>query len=241
MQGMQTRKRSAMFVSLLSTVMAGVLLVSGCSKSEAPSAPLPDAATLLKQSADTTRAQQSVHLVLTVNGKIAKMTVTKLTGDMTLTPAVAGQGKANLSVGGMGVQDAPFVVYDNHLYASLSAGGPLSDFGPADAIYDISAILRPETGLANILDNFTDAKAVGREDINGVKTVKVTGTVSADAVNKIAPQLKVTSPLSSTAWVQEDGNHQLAQAQLEVSPGNSLQMTLTDWGKPVTVAKPDVQ
>ena len=48
MQGMQTRKRSAMLVSLLSTVMAGVLLVSGCSKSEAPSAPLPDATALLK-------------------------------------------------------------------------------------------------------------------------------------------------------------------------------------------------
>ena len=72
MQGMQTRKRSAMLVSLLSTVMAGVLLVSGCSKSEAPSAPLPDAAALLKQSADTTRGQQSVHLVLLVNGKIAR-------------------------------------------------------------------------------------------------------------------------------------------------------------------------
>ncbi|MDR3664572.1 MAG: LppX_LprAFG lipoprotein [Mycobacterium sp.] len=238
---MQTRKRSATLVSLLSSVMAGVLLVSGCSKSEAPSTPLPDAATLLKQSADTTRAQQSVHLVLTVNGKISTMTVTKLTGDMTLIPAVAGQGKANLSVAGMPVQDAPFVVYDNHLFASLSAGGPLSDFGPADAIYDISAILRPETGLANILSNFSDPKAEGRETINGVSTVKVTGTVTADAVNKIAPQLKVTSPLPGTAWIDEGGNHQLEQAQLEVTPGNNLQMTLTDWGKPVTVAKPNVQ
>jgi len=82
---------------------------------------------------------------------------------------------------------------------------------------------------------------VGREDINGVKTVKVTGTVSAEAVNKIAPQLKVTSALPGTAWIEEGGNHQLAQAQLETSPGNNLQMTLTDWGKPVTVNKPDVQ
>ena len=29
--------------------------------------------------------------------------------------------------------------------------------------------------------------------------------------------------------------------ELETSPGNNLQMTLTDWGKPVTVNKPDVQ
>ena len=62
-----------------------------------------------------------------------------------------------------------------------------------------------------------------------------------DAVNKIAPQLKVTQALPGTAWIEEGGNHQLAQAQLETSPGNNLQMTLTDWGKPVTVNKPDVQ
>ena len=70
---------------------------------------------------------------------------------------------------------------------------------------------------------------------------KVICTVSAEAVNKIAPQLKVTSALPGTAWIEEGGNHQLAQAQLETSPGNNLQMTLTDWGKPVTVNKPDVQ
>lgn len=237
MQGMQTRPRFAVLFSLLAVILAGVLTISGCSKSD-PAAPLPDAATLLKQSADYTRAQQSVHIVLAVNGKIAKLTLTKLTGDLTMTPAVAAQGNASLSMGGMSV-DAPFVVYGGDLYASLTGGGALSSFGPADKIYDIGAILNPNTGLANVLSNMSDPKAVGRETINGVNTVKVTGTVSQDAVNKLVPQLKIGTPLPGTAWIADDNNHELIQSQLEVTPGNNLQMTLSDWGKPVTVNKPD--
>jgi lipoprotein LprG len=236
MHGMQTRPRSAVLVSLFSAMLAGVLMISGCSKSE-PSAPLPDAATLLKQSADTTRAQQSVHIVLTVNGKIAKLTLTKLVGDLTQTPAVAAKGNASLTMGGMSV-DAPFVVYGGDLYASLTGGGSLSSFGPADKIYDIGAILNPQTGLANVLSNMSEAKAVDRETINGVSTIKVTGTVSQDAVNRLVPQLQVNSTLPSTAWIADNDSHQLIQSQLEVTPGNNIQMTLSDWGKPVTVEKP---
>ena len=104
----------------------------------------------------------------------------------------------------------------------------------------MSAILNPDTGLANVLANFTDPKADGRETVNGVDTVRVTGNVSADAVNKIAPQIGATGPVPGTAWIREDGNHELVQAKLEPSPGNSITMTLSDWGKPVTVTKPAV-
>ena len=46
-----------------------------------------------------------------------------------------------------------------------------------------------------MLANFSDPKTDGRETVNGVDTVKVTGTVSADAVNKIAPQIGATGPV----------------------------------------------
>ena len=99
-------------------------------------------------------------------------------------------------------------------------------------------ILNPDNGLANVLANFSDAKADGRESISGTEAVRVTGNVSADAVNKIAPQLKAEGPVPGTAWITEDGNHTLLQAKLEPTPGNSVTMTLTDWGKQVTVTKP---
>src|SRR6201994_5158813 len=123
------------------------------------------------------------------------------------------------------LQGVNFVVADGDLFAAITAGS-FQDFGPAKDIYDVSAILSPDTGLANVLANFSDPKADGRETVGGVATVRVTGNVSADAVNKIAPQIAATGPVPSTAWIQEDGTHQLVQAKLEPSQGNSVTMTL---------------
>jgi lipoprotein LprG len=240
MQVMQTRPRFAV-QSLLATFFAATALVAGCSSSsstETSTAPLPDAAQVLQESAASTKAQQSVHLLLTVQGTIDGLPIEKLDGDLTNTPEVAAEGTTDLIAFGQKIEDAKFVVADGNLYAALTPGDPLSNYGPAEKIYDISAILNPDTGLANVLANFSDAKADGRESIGGTEGVRVTGTVSADAVNKIAPQLKATGPVPGTAWITEDGNHTLLQAKLEPTPGNSVTMTLTDWGKQVTVTKP---
>jgi lipoprotein LprG len=42
----------------------------------------------------------------------------------------------------------------------------------------------------------------------------------------------------ATAWIREDGDHALVEAQLEATQGNSVTMTTSDWGKPVTVNQP---
>lgn len=235
MSHMQTRPRIALLVSLI----AALALVAGCGSSDKKSdAPLPDAATLLKDSNQTTAGQQSVHLVITVAGKIPDLPIESLTGDLTNKPAVAAQGTANIVFLGQTLKDVAFVVSDANLYAALTAGSAPTLIGPAAEIYDVSAILNPDKGLANLLVNFSDAKADGRETINGVDTVKVTGTVTAEAVNAIAPQIAATAPVPGTAWIRQDGDHELVQAKLDVSAGNSIQMSMSDWGKKVTVNKP---
>ncbi|OBG89831.1 hypothetical protein A5733_22140 [Mycobacterium sp. NS-7484] len=235
---MQTRPRFAV-QSLLATVLATGALVAGCSSSpEKSTEPLPDAATLLQESSATTKAYQSVHLNLGVTGEIKRLPIEKLEGDLTNTPAVAAQGTVNLNFMGQKISDAKFVVADGELFAALTPGDPLSSYGPAADIYDVSAILNPETGLSNLLANFSDAKAEDRESINGTEGVRVTGTVSADAVNKIAPQLEASGQVPATAWIAEEGDHALLQAKIEPKPDTSITMTLSDWGKQVTVTKP---
>jgi lipoprotein LprG len=237
---MQTRSRLAIrsLIALFLAVLflAAALLVAGCSKSSNKGS-LPDAATLLKESADTTKSQTSVHLKLAVQGQIKDLPIASLEGDLTTTPVVAAQGKADIMFLGQKLQGVDFVVADGDLYGAVTAGN-FQNFGPAADIYDVSAIMNPDKGLANVLSNFADPKADGRENINGVDTVRITGNVSADAVNKIAPQVGATGPVPGTAWIREDGNHELVQAKLEPSPGNAITMTLSDWGKPVTVNKP---
>ncbi|GFM18260.1 protein of unknown function (DUF1396) [Mycobacterium sp. PO1] len=236
MQDMQTR-----LLAILAALFAVAALVAGCSGSSDDSATdLPDAATLLQESSETTAGETSAHLKLAVQGQIAELPVESLEGDLTQRPAVAAKGTADIVFLGQRLEGVQFVVADGDLYAAITAGGSLSNFGPASDIYDVAAILSPDAGLANVLSNFSDAKSDGRETVEGVTTVRITGMVSADAVNKIAPQIAATGPVPGTAWVAEDGDHQLMQARLEPSPGNSVTMTLSDWGEPVTVDKPAV-
>ena len=236
MHGMQTRRRLFTVLAALSIATA---LIAGCSSgSKQSGAPLPDATTLVKQSADVTKNLKSAHLVLSVIGKVPGLPIKTLTGDLTNSPATAASGNVQLTLGGSDV-DANFVVVDGELYATLTPN-KWSDFGKAADIYDVSAILNPDTGVANLLANFTDAKAEGRDTINGENTIRISGNVPADAVNKIASQLNATKATPTTVWIQETGDHQLAQVKMDKSSGNSVQMTLSNWNQPVQVTKPQV-
>jgi lipoprotein LprG len=233
---MQTPRRLWAFLAVLSLATA---LIAGCSSgSKQSGAPLPDATTLIKQSTDTTKNVKSAHLVLTVTGKVPGLPIKVLTGDLTLSPATAASGNTTLTLGGSDIQ-ADFVVVDGNLYATLTPN-KWSDFGKASDIYDVSVILNPDTGLANALANFSNAKAEGRETINGQTTIKISGNVTADAVNKIAPPFSASGPVPSTVWIQETGDHQLVQANLQKSSGNAVQMTMSNWGEAVNVTKPPV-
>ncbi len=238
MRGMQTLRRVRRLTAVLAALSITAALVGACSSSsKKSSAPLPDAATLLKQSSQSTKAVKSVHLVLSTTGKIQGLPIKTLTGDLTTTPTAA-KGSAKITFAGSDI-DADFVVFDTILYAALTPN-KWSDFGPAADIYDPSSILNPDTGLANILANVTDDKVEGRETVNGQNTVRVTGKVSELAINKLADQLKATQPLPTTVWIQETGDHQLVQAKLDQSAGNSILMTLSNWNAPVQVSKPPV-
>ncbi len=235
MQGMQTRRLLAVLASL--SIAAG--LIAGCSSGSKPSGgPLPDANTLIKQSAQTTTNVKSAHLVLTVTGKVPGMPIKNLTGDLTTTPATAASGNTTITMGGSDL-NVDFVVVDGTLYATLTPN-KWSDFGKASDIYDVSVILNPDAGLANVLSNFSDAKADGRDTIDGQTTIRISGNVTADAVNKIAPPFGASGPVPATVWIQENGEHELVRANLQKSKGNAVAMTLSRWGETVQVSKPPV-
>lgn len=220
----------------LTVLLAAALFTVGCSKKAAE--PLPDAAGLISQSIQTTKALKSAHLEIAVTGKIDGLPVKTLSGDLTNVPAVAVKGNAKVTMGGSDI-DADLVVLDGTLFAALSPNNWL-DMGPAAEVYDPSVILDPNSGLANMLGKLTDVKATGFDTIGGVPTVKITGQAAADAVNKLIPQLKVTGPVPATVWIEKAAPNQLVQAEVEQSTGNSVRLTLSEWDKPVTVTKPAV-
>ncbi|PQM47637.1 Lipoarabinomannan carrier protein LprG [Mycobacterium talmoniae] len=208
---------------------------SASSSSKQADDPLPDPAALLKESSKSTKDLKSAHLALSVTGKIAEMPVKTLGGELTTQPGAAAQGDAKITIMGADV-GIKFVEFDRRMYASLP-GGAWRDYGPTSQVYDVAAILNPDTGLANLLSDFIDPKAEARETVDGQETIRVSGKVTADAVNKIVP-LDASKKMSTTVWIQESGDHQLVKAKLEPSKDNAIEMVLSNWNVPVTIDKP---
>ena len=124
-------------LAIFAALFTSVALLAGCSSSE-DNSHLPDAATLLKQSAETTKSQTSVHLVLTTARRHRRhFRSSRLEGNLTTSPAVAAEGKANILVLGQRLEGVSFVVADGKLYGAISAG-TFQDFGPAAEIFDVS-------------------------------------------------------------------------------------------------------
>jgi lipoprotein LprG len=197
--------------------------------------PLPDPAAVLKESSRTAKGLKSVRLVLSVAGKIAEMPVRTLEGDVTNEPSIAAKGNAKVAIMGADV-DIRFVELDRRLYVALP-GEDFKDYGHTSKVYDVAAILNPDTGLANMLADFIDPKVEARETVGSEQTVRVAGKVTADAVNKVVP-LDATKRMPATVWIQERGDHQLVQAKLEPSKDDSIEMVFSNWNVPVIVDKP---
>jgi lipoprotein LprG len=228
------------FVRVLALLIAAVALLAGCTgpaPGPDPEEP-PDPATLLNESSETTKAQTSAHLELAVEGEVPGLPVEFIDGELTQTPAVAAQGTLDMTYLGQQLKEVEFVVFEGDLWAALTAGGRLTNFGPASNVYDVATILDPDVGLANVLANFSDPAIDGEETVEGVDTVRIAGTVAADAVNNISPQIGATEPVPGTAWISEESSRELMQVRLEPSPGNSVTMILSEWGEPVTVENP---
>ncbi|MBO0880983.1 MAG: LppX_LprAFG lipoprotein [Mycobacterium sp.] len=209
--------------------------MSSPSPSKQAEEPLPDPAAVLKDSSKTTKSLESVHLVLTVAGKIAEMPVKTLEGDLTNKPSSAAMGNAKTTIMGADV-DIRFVGFDGRMYVALPGEG-FKDYGPTSNVYDVGAVLNPDTGLANMLADFIDPKVEARETVRGQQTIQVAGKVTADAVNRIVP-LDATKRMPAIVWIQESGDHQLVQAKLKPSADNSIEMSFSNWNVPVTVDKP---
>lgn len=180
-------------VAAATAILAVVLAIGGCStegdagkaSDTAATASNGDAAMLLKQATDAMRKVTGMHVRLAVTGDVPNLRVTKLEGDISNTPQTVATGSATLLVGNKS-EDAKFVYVDGHLYSDLGQPGTYTDFGNGASIYNVSVLLDPNKGLANLLANLKDASVAGSQQADGVATTKITGNSSADDIATLA-------------------------------------------------------
>jgi lipoprotein LprG len=211
----------------------GLVAVAGCSSSTTPDngTSLPDGAALLKDASDATRTINSAHFTMKVNGQVAGLPVKELDGD--LTKNGDAKGNAKLDQFGQTFQ-VEFTVVEKTIYIK-GVTGSWQKLGDAASIFDTSAILDPDRGIAKMLSLVQSPKTEGTEDVGGAQTYRVSGKVSKDGLAFVPG---ITSDVNAKVWVRKDGNHQPVKANVEVSPGNSVDITLSDVDKPVAVTKP---
>ena len=77
-------------------------------------------------------------------------------------------------------------------------------------------------------------KAEGRETINGVDTGRGHRHGQRRRGEQASRRRSRRPAVPGTAWIEENGDHQLVQAKLERRRATSVQMTLSDWDEPVT-------
>ncbi|MGN2641768.1 LppX_LprAFG lipoprotein [Nocardia takedensis] len=240
-------------------------IVTGCTSDDSGNSttaatatgPLPDAAQIVQESSRTTQTLQAVHLDLEVQN-IANLPVESVAADVTNQPQGAGaaQGEAKVRT----KPDAPFinakfVVVDKSMWAQLE-DGKYADLGPSEKIYDPGIILDKDKGLANVIAQVQNPKVEGRESVEGVAVVKVTGTIDSKVIDPIVPRLgegggtfpitlyiaDVAPPSTSVAAqpstaASTGAGPNLVRAVIK-KDGGTVNVTLSDWAKPVTVTKP---
>ncbi len=213
-------------------MLLAVGLAAGCSSGE-DTAGLPDGAQVLKDAAAASGAISSAHFTLKVNGSVPAIPVQEADGDLTKEGAAKGTVKLTL----MGnLFDGEFVLVDGGLHIKGPTGGwQQLPAALTSSLYDPSAILDPQRGVAKVLGGLKDPVTEAREDVAGESTLRVVGTATQDDVSSLVPG--VTGDTRVTVWVSE-ATKRPVKASVALPDNASVDLTLTDVDVPVTVTPP---
>jgi len=149
--------------------------------------------------------------------------------------------------------DTQFLVTDKTFYTKTNEG-TWNNVGPAEKIYDPGIILDKDKGLAYVIKSVQNPKVDGKENINGIAVVKISGTIDAKIIDPVVPTLgrdggtlpitlyiadvappatPPTTSLPSEAPSSGAGPN-LVRMVVNKDQGN-VDVTLSNWAKPVNI------
>ncbi|MFI6027854.1 LppX_LprAFG lipoprotein [Amycolatopsis magusensis] len=222
---------------LLGALALAVTATTGCSSDEPDTSSFPPAEQLVQEATAATSAIRSTHFSLQVNGSVTGLSVQSLDGDLTKEggPTGAAKGTGKMEIGGELVE-AEFVVVEDSFYLR----GPTGSFRKIPAaigasVYDPSAILDPQRGIAKLVSSLQNPKTEGEEDVDGTATWKVTGQVGKDVLVALLPGVQADAEVSF--WLAK-GTKLPVKATARFPDNASVDVKLSDVDKPVTVTPP---
>ncbi len=213
-----------------------IALVAGCGGGGTTN--LPQAADLLRQSAQAMRGVTSAHLAIRSDPALTVVPVRNLQVDLVRS----GDAKGNGEVMEFGqLLELQFVLTGDTLYLKGPTGGFQKE--PASTItsvYDTSAVLDPQRGVSRLLATATNSQTEAREPVNGRDAYRVRATFDPQVVTTLVPGL--SGPLSGAVWI-DAANSQLLQVRFDVPTGSGgafapVFVTLSNLNAPVSITPP---
>jgi len=230
-----SRPRSTAALLGLLIVVVGL---AGCTRKNTPSEQLPAADGLLKAAAADMKQVKTVKFDIDAEGTVAGLALRGADG--VLVREGDAQGRAQVEQFGTLVE-LQFIVKGDKMYIKGPTGGyqelPLA---LASNVYDPSAILDPDRGVAKLLETATEGRTEAREQVNGVDAYRVTAKLDPLVVGTIVPG--VTGDITGQLWIAA-GQPRLLRTSFTVpgsggSPGGKVTITLSDFDAPVTISAP---
>jgi lipoprotein LprG len=193
----------------------------------------PPAGSLLASAEAELRTVRTVRFALTTEGAAATLGIRAASGR--ITSAGEADGAAQLVQAGKPAEFA-FVIKNGDFWVSGLSGRewqrlPLS----AAAIYDPTAMLSPDRGIAKLVGTATGTTE-GRETVDGVDSYRIKGTLAGAAVGVLVPG--VAQDVTGTLWIGAD-RRLLHRATFSV-PGQAGNVTVTfsQFDQPMTIQAP---
>jgi len=214
--------------ALAGALALAIVLLSACtstSSTATPTAAVPTATELLAKSSAAMAAVTSAKFTVAIDGQLPSVIVQSAQGD--LTAAGDAQGNAKTMQFGQLVE-VEFVLVGGDLYIK----GPTGGFGKVPAalaggIYDPSAILDPERGVAKVLTSVTSPTITstdgGSWQVSGTVPAAVAAELVPGIANDVAALLTIsmaTSELTAAQFTLDGSNGKPATAKVELSDFN---------------------
>jgi lipoprotein LprG len=225
-------------LALFAMLAALASCTSGSDDKSPPAENLPAGETLLKESATAMQAIKTAQFLITSDGAIAGLSLRRAEG--TLTKEGNAKGTAQIDQAGANVE-LTFVIVGDKIYLKGPTGGyqtlPLQ---LAATVYDPSAILDPDRGIAKVLSTATGAKTEASEAVEGAAAWRVAATFNGTDLATIIPG--TTGSIPGKVWISA-ADKRLLKAAFTLPDaggvrGGTVTVTFTRFDAPVTISAP---
>ena len=192
-----------------------------------------DAAQTLRQAAQAMGALKSVAFTLESDGKTPVMVKS---GDMKLLRSGDAQGTLTVEQQGQNVEMKVVAVGDS-IYLDAGTGGWRKlPKGLAASVYDPSAVLDPQRGIAKLLTSAQGPSPEAVEKVDGKEAYRVAATLPQDQVGGLIPG--IGDDLAGQVWVSKaDGRLLKVRGAFPKGQG-AVVITFTDFNAPYKISAP---